>query len=190
MRKDVNFFSIYHSSTDSLEDKFKLVSLSLLVGSLVLVLAVFTYLKISDLSALRGIEKCSTYLQSSDVLQAKKTLEADKAKISALNRYKQAAQKVSSGYAQFPKVNSKLLETIAGMEPSDVEAKTITYDGKALTLICTCRDSQSPAVFVHCLDKSGKFQFVNYSALESAAEVTSNGSYYSFSVVITLKGGA
>lgn len=187
MRRDINFFSVYRTTADTLDDKFKIISLSLLVGSLVIVLATFASLKLSDISVRRSIDEANAYLQTPEVVEAKKAVEEDMAKIASLNKYKQAALRVSSGCAEFPKIDSELFRAIAGMMPSDVEAESITYDGKTIALTCTCKDSASPAVFVHALDSSGRFKSVNYSALEAAAG--SNGGSYSFSVAISLKGG-
>ena len=191
MRRDINFFSVYRPSQSSSElDKFKILSLSLLAGSLVLILIIFSSLKITDLSVINNINSENAYLQNSSVSQAKIKLENTNEKIAALNSYKQAANETSSEYTKIPKIDSKVMKTIAGMQPNDVSAQNISYMGGVLSLKCQCTDSQSPANFVHALEKSGKFENVNYSGMSNGDEKSSGSGAYSFTVVITLKGGA
>lgn len=188
MRKDIDFFSGYRTTADHLYDKFKIISLSLLIGSLVIVLLISGFLGISDLSVRHTIGEMNSYLQSPEVVQAKKTVQTAQSEISALNNYKQAAENVIAGYYLFPKIDSALFKTVASMQPSDVKTNSIAYNGTILTLTCTCDNPSSPAIFVHSLETSGKFESVNYSTVASARD-NSGHIFYNFTVLITLKGG-
>jgi hypothetical protein len=195
VRRDINFFSVYRPSQDSGGwDKFKLISLSLLAGSLIIVLGIYCYFKFADFAVRSAVDAENAYLQSSSLSQAKKTLESTKKKLAVLDQYKKSADRVSSGFAALPKIGSELFSTIAGMEPADTTVKSIAYSNGALTLNCTCTDNQSPAVFAYTLEKSGRFSNVNYSGVSAGTAGTGSGSaaanFYSFTVIITLKGGA
>jgi Tfp pilus assembly protein PilN len=190
MRRDINFFSVYRSPSDGFGDKFKLISLSLLAGSLIIVLVIFSYLKFTDLSIIGAASVQNAYLQTSSVSQAKNTLDSAKSKLAALAQYKQAADRVSSEFTALPQLDSELLAAIAGMEPSDVTVNSIDYSGAVLTLNCSCTNNLSPAVFVHTLGTSSKFSSVNYTGVTGGTASTSVTNAYSFTVTITLKGGS
>lgn len=188
MRRDINFFSVYRPSQSSSElDKFKILSLSLLAGSLLVVLVAFSSIKITDISVIQGINSENAYLKNASVSEAKAQLESTKAKLEVLNAYLAGAKAASSEYAKIPKPDSQILKTIEGMEPDDVSVSNISYTGGVLSLSCQCKNDQSPAVFVHTLKESGKFANVNYSGMAKDSDKSGN---FKFTTVITLKGGA
>ncbi len=185
MRRDINFFSVYRSQINvESQDKFKVAALSICVGSLIVVLGIFSYFKYSDLSAQNSMLSASSFLQSPQLAQAQQKIADGSSKITALNAYLKAAKSVSGGISQLPHPDSKLLEKVASLEPDDVTVTSLSFSDQSLTLSCTCKDNTTPAVFVHALEQSGNFIYVNYEGISSG-----NGSTFSFDVVITLKGG-
>jgi hypothetical protein len=193
MRRDINFFSVYHSQSDGDgANKIQMILLSALAGSLIIVLVIFTVIKFSDLAVINTINAQNQYLSSPTVSQARQTLSGTRSKLGALAQYKQAAGRVSYGYSLLPQPDSSLLTAIAKMEPSDVTLTSIVYSDDVMTLTCTCKDNQSPAIFAHTLDASGKFAGVNYNGITTggaAGSASTANSDYTFTVMITLKGG-
>ena len=117
-------------------------------------------------------------------MQAERALANGNSKIAALNGYNKAAHEVTSEVNTNPRPDSELLQNITSMEPSDITISDISYNSGLMTLVCTCTNNKSPGIFVHMLSQSGKFVTVNYQKLYS-----SDGKTFTFSVMITLKGG-
>ena len=187
MRRDINFFSVYRAPADGeFSNKFNIIALSILAGSIIIVLGIFSYLKIADLTTISANNAGISYLQSPTVAKAEKILGTTRSKLAALNSYEQAAERVSYGFASLPKLDSSLLTEIAKTEPKDLNIQSFTYLNGAVTLTCTSSQSNSAAVFVHALQKTKKFSNVNYSGVTSA--VAGSKSTYSFTVLITLMG--
>lgn len=183
MRRDINFFSVYRASSDRYSsNKFNSISLSILAGSFIIVLGIFSYLKIADLVIGSANNEQTAYLQSPAVAKAEQSYSAAKSKLAALNGYVQAAERVSAGFASLPKLDSPLLAAIAKAEPRDVQVSSLAFAGGALTLTCTSPEINSAAIFVHTLQKNDEFSNVNFSG------VTKSAKYYAFTVMITLKG--
>jgi len=184
MRRDINFFSIYHTQSNGENiNFFKITALLLTAGSIIIILAIYCCLKISDLSVLHQIQVGNSVLQSPTTSKIEQTLSDADNKIAALNNYKQTADKFTSGLNTVPRPDSELLDSVAAMEPADLNISSISYSNGTLSLSCTCTNNLSAAVFVHTLEKSGNFSNVDYNG------ITSDGGTYEFSVVISLKEG-
>lgn len=185
MRRDINFFSVYHTQSDSEGiDRFKMIVLSLTVGSFIIVLGIFAALKVADFLTVRQMQTDNSYLLTPGVSQAQKNLSDGSYKLAVLDGYKQEAEKVTSGFNTLPKVDSTILSKIASMLPADITVTGISYSVGTLVLNCTCTDNQSPAVFVHTLQQSGKFDDVNYTGFSQGTAKS-----YTFDVTITVKEG-
>lgn len=184
--RDVNFFSVYHVSQSSDgAKKFNLISLSLIAGSLFIILLVFGVLKIAAVSVANKSTAEQAYLSGKEYAKIKSTLEESKAKISALNEYKKAAERVSRDFSSLPQIDSNVLANIASKLPADLDVDKAAYNSGTLTLSCRCKDKLSAAAFVHSLEQSGNFKDVNYLGISQ----TQSSTPYAFTVTLTLKGG-
>jgi hypothetical protein len=185
MRRDINFFTVYHSQNDTgISEKFNIIALSFCAGCLIIILGIFSFLKLSDSAVIKNILSANSFLQSTQVMQAEQNLNNGNSKIAALSGYKKAAQEVTSEVSANPVTNSTLLQNISSMEPSDIAVSDISYSEGLMTLVCTCSNNKSPAIFVHTLEQSGDFDSVDYQDLSSG-----DGKTFAFSIAITLKGG-
>ena len=187
MRRDINFFSVYHAHADGdFSKKLNIIALSVAIGISVIMLGSFAFIKIADLSVSAAISAANAVINDPAAARAAQKMTVLKTKIAALSQYKQAAITASSGFAATPKLSSALLTAIAMKEPADLDVQSITYGAKTLTLGCTSADDASAAVFVRGLEDSGQFESVNYPG-ETLGDTTKGKGTYSFSVTITLK---
>lgn len=186
MRSDVNFFSVYRAAQDTdANKKFNITAISVLAGSLVIIIAVTAVLLFSDMSVNRLNRSNQEYLKSSEASNIESGLAKAKTKLSAINQYKQAAQRVSEGFKSLPEPDSDMLSLIASKMPGDVTVTDITYSSDTLTITGTCTDNLSPAVFVHSLEATQKFNAVNYKSVAKK----SDGSTFDFSINLLVRGG-
>lgn len=197
MRRDINFFSVYRSSSQVDETgKFKIISLSVLSGSLVFVLFIFVFLKVADLGVTRSATDVNSFLKSGAVSKAVSVLNDANSKNVALRQYKNQADLINSAFASLPKPDSKLFADIASKEPADVTIYSFSYNGGVLTLNCTCNGKDSPAVFAHALVLDGKYKNITCQSVQegtasgAAAGAAVPAGKFTFAISLTLTGGA
>jgi hypothetical protein len=187
MRRDINFFSVYHAHADgNFSRKINLIALCAAIGICVIMLGSFAFIKIADLSVTAGISSANAVINTPSAAQSASRLAAVKEKTAALNQYNQAAKNASSGFDAMPKLTSALLTAIAKMEPTDLDVQSLTYAGETLTLGCTSANDASAAVFVRGLEDSGRFESVNYPG-ETLGDTAKGKATYSFSVTIKFR---
>lgn len=187
MRRDINFFSVYHEHTNNdFSRKLNIIALAAAIGIIGIMLGAFGFMKFADFSVVAGISSANAVINAPSAAEAARNMNLLKTKIAALNQYKQAAATASSSFAAMPKLSSSLLTAIARKEPADLDVQAITYAGETLTLGCTSVSDASAAIFVRSLEDSGQFEGVNYSGVTLGDTAKGRGTY-SFSVTITLK---
>lgn len=185
MRRDINFFSIYHSQPNSEgSDRYKIIALSVIAGSIILVLVTFFIIKIFDFVLVSKTQEALDSLQDPQVTRAEQKLKAGTDKIAALQNYKNAANKIVSGVNAVKGPDSSTLSLIASKEPADVTVTGVSYTSGCLTLNCASTDDESPSNFVHALEQSGSFSSVSNSEITKG-----DNNQYNFNISILLKGG-
>lgn len=185
MHRDINFFAVYSSPLDNKSNGINPVTLigTITVSAcIIVVLSLFSVLKMSDLRQTLKINDINNYLNSAGVASAQNTVSSVTNKINAFNNYTNAVSGAYNAFQTLPMPDSKLIESISKAMPGDVIVKNITYTMSVISLQCTCASQQSPEIFVHALKISGGFDNIIYNGF-TLTDINN----YTFNVTCTAK---
>lgn len=188
MRRDINFFAVYRSPLDSKSNGVSPVTLIgtiTVIACIIVMLVLFSVLKMSDFGQTSKIDDINNYLNSASVVSAENTISAVTNKITALNNYINAVSTAYKAFQTLPAPDSKLIDSISNGMPGDIIIDNMTYTMSVISLKCTCVSQQSPEIFVRALKASGGFDNIVYNGFA----LTDNNNY-TFTVTCTTKEAA
>ncbi|HEX3026620.1 MAG TPA: hypothetical protein VHR42_05275 [Clostridia bacterium] len=184
MQRDINFFSVYHSSADhGGVDRTTLIGGIVTIASVVIVLGAFLLLKIGTAGLSMQSQSISQFLARPDVSAATSRVNEIYAKNNYLDKYQSTASSNIKKFYALTKFDSKLIDLISKAAPADVTASDLNFGGNIVSLTCTATDERSPANFVHTLSATGSFEQVTYDGV-----IKDSNSQYTFSVDCIMKG--
>lgn len=182
MQRDINFFSVYHSSAAGY-DKATIAGLSVLLGCVAVIAGIFVFVKIDDATVQAQNSSISRFMAQRNVISAASAVEAANQKIEYLKQYEALAGKNTKAFAGLSTLNTDLLNTIAQELPTDVAVIGLNYKDTTITLSCVAANDNSAAIFSNALTGSQKFDYVTYDG------VVKSGSSFLFNITCTVKGG-
>jgi Tfp pilus assembly protein PilN len=180
--RDLNFFSEHINSESSAKRK-KAIVLGVLAGIIAMMAVIYgiTAMIVGKLET--DIQKSRDYLESSEVAQSKKELEAKKARLALLKQYDEAVTEIKKTIDDSDKVRSELIEKINGTLPSGVRVLNFTVSQQNVNISAEAGSRIQIAELEHNLMETELFNKVHIGAVNNKDET----GIFSFTIDCILK---
>ena len=186
MRRDVDFFSVYRNPIDAKGglDRIAVIGLALIAVCTAVVIGVFVYAQVGNMTLQSQIAGIHRYLSRSDVTKAGQTVLDGDRKTHALRQYGAVASSNVQAFNKLAAPDSALLQAVSSAAPAGTTTTDVQYSDSLLTVSCTAAASDAAVSYTAALRQTGLFGYVTYGG------VTQSGTGYKFAIQCTLKGGS